>query len=108
PADSLRPFGLIADALRYAHAKGLVHRDIKASNILLDARGAPYLIDFGIAAPGTESGGGSPIAASPQQRAGEPAQPADDIYALGVLMHEILTGGPPSADGAQAGMTATD
>jgi len=97
PMESLRPFCLIADALRYAHAKGYVHRDIKASNVLIDSRGAPYLIDFGIAqAQGEKASGGSRVALSPQQRAGELPAPADDIYALGVLMHEILTGRPPS------------
>jgi tetratricopeptide (TPR) repeat protein len=97
PMESLQPFCLVADALRYAHAKSYVHRDIKASNILIDARGAPYLIDFGIArAPGERASGGSRIALSPQQCAGEPPLPADDIYALGVLIHEILTGRPPS------------
>ncbi len=99
--DSLKPFGLLADALRYAHGKELVHRDIKASNVLLDQRGAPYLLDFGVAAAaGSESaGGGSPVNASPTQRAGEAPRPADDVYALGVLMHEIITGRPPQ-DGA--------
>ena len=99
PLESLRPLGLIVDALRYAHAKGYVHRDIKASNVLFDGRGVPYLIDFGIAgAPGEKTSGGSPIAQSPQQRAGEPPVPADDIYALGVLFHEMLTGRPPSPE----------
>ena len=100
PADSLRPIGLIADALRYAHGKGVVHRDIKASNILLDSRGLPYLVDFGVAAaPGSDFivGGGSDISSSPQQSAGEPAVAADDVYALGVLIHELLTGAPPGA-----------
>jgi len=99
PHAALRPLGLIADALRYAHAKGVVHRDIKASNVLLDARGAPYLVDFGVAAIAAEprnASGGSTVNASPQQRAGQSAQSADDIYALGVLMHELLTGMPPS------------
>jgi tetratricopeptide (TPR) repeat protein len=107
PMESLRPLGLIVDALRYAHAKGYVHRDIKASNVLFDDRGAPYLIDFGIAgAPGKKTSGGSPIAQSPQQRAGEPPVPADDIYALGVLFHEILTGRPPSSKLADPGRTS--
>ncbi len=108
PEDVLPPIGLIADALRYAHAKGVVHRDIKASNVLLDGNGAPYLVDFGVAAlPGDDPGGGSAVNASPQQTAGEAASPADDIYALGVLMHELLTGSPPAA-GAPASVTLPD
>jgi serine/threonine-protein kinase len=96
PAESLAPVGLIADALRYAHAKGVVHRDIKAGNILLDRNGAPYLIDFGVAATqGQEIGGGSLIAASPQQLAGEPPQTADDIFALGGLIYELVSGRSP-------------
>lgn len=99
PMESLRPLGLVIDALRYAHAKGYVHRDIKASNVLVDARGAPYLIDFGIAATQGEAGsGGTGIASSPQQHAGDLAAPSDDIYALGVLIHEILTGRPPTPE----------
>jgi serine/threonine protein kinase/tetratricopeptide (TPR) repeat protein len=95
----LRPVGLIADALRYAHAKDLIHRDIKATNLLLDSRGIPYLIDFGVAAlVGQESAsGGSAINASPQQAANDPPSPADDIYALGVLIVELVTGSPPKA-----------
>lgn len=109
-ADGLRPLGLIADALRYAHAKDVVHRDIKASNILLDKRGAPYLIDFGVAtAEGVQTQGGSEIAMSPQQLAGEPASAADDIYALGVLTHEVMTGVPPVvAESAQIIVTLAD
>ena len=101
PADALRPVGLIADALRYAHTKGVVHRDIKAANVLLDSRGVPYLIDFGVAsAPGSTSpaGGGSAIASSPLQLAGKAATVADDIYGLGVLMVELLTGAPPPSN----------
>lgn len=100
PEECLRPIALIADALRYAHGKGIVHRDIKAANILLDSRGLPYLVDFGVSSlPGEVevSGGGTEIASSPQQQAGEPAAAADDIYALGVLIHELLTGLPPGA-----------
>jgi len=102
PEDALRPIGLIADGLRYAHAKGVVHRDIKASNILLDDRGAPYLIDFGVAAllgMQNDHSGGSDIASSPQQLAGKAAAVEDDIYGLGVLLVELLTGSPPQANG---------
>jgi tetratricopeptide (TPR) repeat protein len=110
PGDALPPVGLIADALRYAHAKGVVHRDIKAANILLDGRGAPYLVDFGVAAiPAADgdAGGGTDINASPQQKAGEVPCSADDIYALGVLLHELLAGAPPTA-GAPVTQTLAD
>jgi serine/threonine-protein kinase len=94
PEESLRPLGLVADALRYAHGKGVVHRDIKASNVLLDSRGHPYLVDFGVAAAtGSDPvvGGGSDVSSSPQQMAGESAATSDDIFALGVLMHGRLS-----------------
>jgi hypothetical protein len=97
--DSLRPISMIADALRYAHGKGVVHHDIKATNILLDSRGLPYLADFGVAADSDDpieiSGGGSPVASSPEQVEGGAATTGDDIFALGVLIHELATGSPP-------------
>ena len=89
----LKPMALIADALRYAHGKGVVHRDIKAANVLFDRNGAPYLIDFGVAAtPGDAIGGGSLIAQSPQQLAGAEPEPADDVFALGGLIYELVAG----------------
>lgn len=94
--DVLGPVALIADALRYAHEKGVVHRDIKATNILLNGNGAPYLIDFGVAASGDGNpGGGSLIAASPQQLDGQAPQAADDIFALGGLVYELVAGRSP-------------
>ena len=85
----------IAQALAYVHGKGLVHRDIKASNILLDSKGAPYLADFGVACPAGQAGrGGTPIAQSPQSLAGEMAAPADDVFALGGLIYELISGEP--------------
>jgi len=96
PEDILGPVALVADALRYAHGKGVVHRDIKAANILLDANGAPYLLDFGVAAlAGETAGGGSLIAASPQSLAGMAPQPGDDIFALGGLLYELIGGTSP-------------
>ena len=103
PSESLPPVALVADALRYAHAKAVVHRDVKATNILLDHNGAPYLIDFGVAATrGRDPGGGSLIAASPQQLAGDAPDPTDDIFALGGLIYELVSGRSPwsSADTA--------
>ncbi|HSG97187.1 MAG TPA: protein kinase [Woeseiaceae bacterium] len=95
----LPPIGLLADALRYAHAKDMVHRDVKASNVLLDYNGVPYLGDFGVAAAaGTRASGGSPVTASPQVVQGVPAHPSDDIYALGVLLHELIAGSPPGEE----------
>ena len=92
----LAPVALIADALRYAHGKGVIHRDIKAANILIDRNGAPYLIDFGTAAQeGDAPGAGSLIAASPQQLAGQAPQASDDIFALGGLIYELVSGRSP-------------
>jgi tetratricopeptide (TPR) repeat protein len=112
PAESMRPVAMLADALRYAHGKGIVHRDIKASNVLLDSRGLPYLVDFGVAAPQGSSqnaGSGTEIAMSPEQRAGGEARPADDVFALGILMHELLTGNPPGgADRQEIAQTVAD
>ena len=99
--DSLPPIAAIADALRYAHGKELVHRDIKAGNVLLDHNGAPYLIDFGVAAASGDQGqGGSLIAATPQSLDGAPATPADDIFALGGLIYELVSGRSPYSSGS--------
>ena len=96
PSEVLSPIGLILDALAYAHGKGVVHRDIKASNLLIDLNGSPYLIDFGVAATaGDRAAGGSLIAASPASLQGEPPTPADDIFALGGLVYELLSGHSP-------------
>lgn len=97
----LPPVALVADALRYAHGKDIVHRDIKAANILLDANGAPYLVDFGVAATTGHAGsGGSLIAASPESLAGAAAQPADDVFALGGLLYELISGHSPYSSAA--------
>jgi len=93
----------VAEALEYAHARGVVHRDLKPGNVLFDSRGRVKLADFGIAAllpgPGAAAeargGGHSPFSSSPAQLRGEPASAADDIYGLGALAYELLSGHPP-------------
>ena len=101
--DAARIFQEVASALAHAHKRGVVHRDIKPQNVLLDAESGRALVtDFGIAR--TAEGGsltatgmvvGTPAYLSPEQVTGEPSDHRADIYALGVMMYEMLAGQPP-------------
>lgn len=91
----------LAQALRTAHQAGVVHRDLKPENVLLDEEGNAYLADFGIAKSivSTQSLQSetpmTPSYAAPEQFSGEPLTPATDIYSLGIMLYEMLTGRPP-------------
>jgi serine/threonine protein kinase len=93
----LRRVVAVVEALQALHDAGYVHGDIKSANVLLDADGLPQLADFSSARPISAQGPaeGSPYGMSPQRHAGEPATVADDVYAVGALLYELIGGHPP-------------
>ena len=106
--ERLRLFVEVCEAVHYAHQSLIVHCDLKPTNILVTAEGAPMLLDFGIAklldptsmgitaqAAMTQQRAFTPDYASPEQLRGEPVTTTTDIYALGVVLYELLTGHSP-------------
>ena len=93
----------LADALDYAHKQGIVHRDVKPSNVLMTRDGRPMLTDFGIAKALYESAAltrtgisiGTPEYMAPEQIQGQPVDGRTDIYALGIVLYEMVTGWAP-------------
>ncbi|MBA3533866.1 MAG: SUMF1/EgtB/PvdO family nonheme iron enzyme [Ardenticatenales bacterium] len=107
-----RILGALAPALDEAHERGILHRDLKPGNILFDQRNAPYIADFGIAKlmEGSQAlsstGGliGTPAYMSPEQARGEKLDGRSDIYALGAILFEMLTGQLPYQADTPMGM----
>ena len=96
---------LIAEAVHYAHQRGILHRDLKPQNILVDAQAQPRITDFGLAKRILQDSNltcsgvimGSPSYMPPEQAAGRMAElgPHSDVYSLGAILYELLTGEPP-------------
>jgi serine/threonine-protein kinase len=92
-----------ANALDYSHTRGILHRDVKPSNIMLTGAGVPKLMDFSIAEINTDTASGfalsqsllgSPLYMSPEQVRMQPLTPASDLYSLGAVMYQLLTSQP--------------
>ena len=106
PPEAARVVAAVADALEAAHRAGVVHRDVKPGNVFLTSDGEVKVLDFGIASAAGEAALttgemlGTPAYLAPERVLGHPATPAADIYALGVVLYELLAGRRPFDDGS--------
>jgi non-specific serine/threonine protein kinase/serine/threonine-protein kinase len=118
PSQAIALFRKVCDAVHYAHQNLVIHRDIKPSNILIDKNGDPKLLDFGVAkwlaaedsthTLPVVSVGFTPDYASPEQLRCETVTTATDLFSLGIVLHEILTGERPNGGLSKAHRQPTD
>ena len=106
-ADAVRLTDEIANGLAFAHSRGIIHADLKPSNILLDLNDQPKICDFGIARTPAEDSDSPQLFATalyvaPERVEGRPASVASDVYGLGLVVYEMLVGKPPFTSGNAA------
>jgi serine/threonine protein kinase len=111
PVEAARYVQILAETVHYAHTQGILHRDLKPSNVLVDAGGRPHITDFGLTrrldndstVTGSGTIVGTPAYMPPEQALGQTRNitAASDVYALGAILYELLTGQPPFRAGNQ-------
>lgn len=105
PEQALSIFTGMLAGLAYAHERGLVHGDLKPENVIVESSGTAKLVDFGQAVPaGQATTGGTASYMSPEAVRGEAVTPASDLYSIGAVLYEALTGRPPFLAASEEGL----